>query len=121
MGGELPPLLEAALEARGAVACECSHLVLAVNAPGAARAPADLQPHRDVETHDRDLETFAARLREDAAMGRTIALADIAYEGGPETALEELLSGLPLHRAPGGSPDEVLASALLHLLESEGS
>src|SRR5205823_5060128 len=76
-GGALQALLERALARAGAVPAGCSHLVLAVNAPGAAQAHSHDQPHRDVETHGRDLEAFAETLRRDAAAGRTIALADI--------------------------------------------
>jgi Protein of unknown function (DUF4127) len=92
MGGELDALVERALSDAGLTPCECSHLVLAVNAAGAARAPSEEQPHRDVETHGRDLDAFAEELARDAALGREIALADIAYAGGRERALEEALA-----------------------------
>src|SRR4051794_30752544 len=78
MGGTLDALVERALEEAGLVPCECSPLVLAVNAAGAAPARCEEQPHRDVETHDRDLDVFVARLAEDASRDRAIALADVA-------------------------------------------
>jgi hypothetical protein len=91
-GGTADALVEAALAGAGLVPADCSHLVLAVNAPGAAQAPAKEQPHRDVETLARDLEAFVQTLAGDRARDRTIALADVAYRGGREDALEQALA-----------------------------
>src|SRR5437879_6571118 len=83
-GGTLDALVERALAAADVVPAGRSHLVLAVNAPGAAQAPADEQPHRDVETHGRDLDGFVRALGRDGERDRTIVLADVAYRGGRE-------------------------------------
>lgn len=91
-GGNASLLVETALAGAGLVPADCSHLVLAVNAPGAAQVPADEQPHRDVETLARDLDAFAQALAQDHARERTIALADVAYRGGREHALELALA-----------------------------
>jgi len=89
MGGALSGLIERALSPADLPGAD---LVLAVNAAGASPVSADHQPHRDVETHGRDLDAFVEELARDAALGRTIAIADIAYVGGRERALEDALA-----------------------------
>jgi hypothetical protein len=119
MLGALDALIAQALEERDLAPCGCSELVLAVNAAGAAPAPCTEQPHRDVETHGRDLDAFAAALADDAARGRKVALADIAYTGGAEAALRAALSAAgvaPLVHASGDEPLSVLREALGALL-----
>jgi hypothetical protein len=119
MGGALPALVEDALSEVGAVSCECSHLVLAVNAAGAAQAPSCEQPHRDVETHDRDLERFVEELVQDRSLGREVALADVAYRGGREQALEEALAArgvVPVVHLSGEDATEVMTRCLEKLL-----
>ena len=113
-GSPLDRLVREVLEASGLVASDEAPLVLAVNAPGAAAAAVSEQPHRDVETHDRDLELFVRALEGDARAGQRIALADVAYRGGRERALEEILRAsaleLELH-ASGASAREALGLA----------
>jgi hypothetical protein len=121
MGGLLGEHVERALGRAGVVGCECAHLVLAVNAAGAARALATEQPHRDVETHGRDLDAFAAELAHDAALGRVIAVADIAYEGGRERALEDALSAAGVRPAAyesGQDIESVIEHALAALFQN---
>src|SRR5947209_3691763 len=115
MGGLVEGLLEEAFSRARARRCECGHLILAVNAAGAAQAPHDDEPSRDVETHERDLDAFALELAHDAALGRTIAVADIAYSGGRERALEEALARAgvaPVAHESGDEPLTVLMKAL---------
>jgi hypothetical protein len=119
MGGALQALLDEALSRAGAVPCECSHLVLAVNAAGAAQASSEEQPHRDVETHDRDLERFVDELAQDRELGREVALADVAYRNGREQALEEALATrgvVPLVHLSGEDATEVMTLCLERLL-----
>ncbi len=119
MGGALPALVEEALSQAGVVPCECSHLVLAVNAGGAAQAPSCEQPHRDVETHGRDLEHFVEELAQDRELGREVALADVAYRGGREQALEDALAAkgvIPVVHLSGEDATEVMTRCLERLL-----
>jgi hypothetical protein len=123
-GRPLDELVRAALSSADLVPRRRARLVLAVNAPGAATAPSDEQPHRDVETHDRDLAGFLRELEADLGVRRRVALADVAYSGGRELALERelallsLASRLVVH-ACGPTAAKAIAAAVRALARAE--